>query len=117
MIDLLSCSINGANFGDGGVSVIPAITRTIVLLIQVAIPIILIFLGMLDLGKAVMSNDEKVMKESQGKLIKRIIYAVLVFLVVAIVKLLVGVLNDADAIQNDKILDCIDCFVSDETSC
>ena len=71
---------------------------------------------MLDMGKAVMSNDEKVMKENQNKLIKRIIYAILVFLVVAIVRTVVGMVTSVggeDTLVDDgSIKKCIHVFVS-----
>ena len=54
-------------------------------ILQWGIPIILIVLGTIDLGKAVISSDEKQVKEAQGKLVKRPIYAVLVFFIVFIV--------------------------------
>ena len=94
---------------------IPSFVSSIVTLIQIAIPVILIVLGMLDLGKAVTSNDEKQMKEAQKTLIKRIIYAVLIFFVIAIVKFVFGVLGDAQTANDktaDKARNCIDCFLN-----
>lgn len=97
-------------------SVIPNMVHYLVLGIQIFIPIVLIVLGMLDMGKAVMSNDEKTMKENQSKLIKRIIYAVLVFLVVALVKTVIGMVAGIDS--EDKVADkntissCINYFVN-----
>ena len=54
-------------------------------IIQIGIPIILIVLGMLDLGKAVMASKEDEIKNAQKMLIKRAIYAVAIFFVVLIV--------------------------------
>ena len=51
-------------------------------------PILQIVLGTLDLGKAVISSDDKAVKEAQSKLIKRCIYAILVFFIVTLVNLL-----------------------------
>ena len=48
----------------------------IIPLIQIGIPIILILLGMFDLGKAVMASKEDEIKSAQKLLIKRCIYAV-----------------------------------------
>jgi len=113
MLDILAVT----NCVVGGVAMtnnpIPAITAAIITIIKIGIPIILIFLGMLDLGKAVMSNDEKEMKTAQSRLIKRVVYAILVFLIVAIVQLLVGVLANNDTnVDGGSINACIDCFVS-----
>ena len=93
-------------------SVIPNMVHYLVLGIQIFIPIVLIVLGMLDMGKAVMSNDEKVMKENQGKLVKRIIYAVLVFLVVALVKMVAGIDSEDKVADKATISTCINYFVN-----
>ena len=62
-------------------------------LIQIGIPIILIILGMLDLGKAVMASKEDEIKSAQKLLIKRAIYAVAIFFVVLIVQVVFGLLD------------------------
>lgn len=62
-------------------------------ILQIGIPIILIVLGTLDLGKAVISSDDKAVKEAQSKLIKRCIYAILVFFIVTLVNLLFSVVG------------------------
>lgn len=99
--------------------ILPGITSLIVTALKVFVPLALIFFGMLDLGKAVMANDEKVMKEAQGKLIKRFIYAVLVFLVVALVQLVFGMIGKASegsetSTENSGITTCINCFVNND---
>lgn len=77
--------------------VVIRILKAVVNLIQWGIPIILILFGMLDLGKAVMAGKEDEMKKAQGTLIKRVIYAVAVFLVVFIVQLVMNIVSDAGA--------------------
>ena len=69
------------------------IRHGIIPLIQIGIPIILIILGMLDLGKAVMASKEDEIKNAQKMLIKRCIYAVAIFFVVLIVNLVFGLLS------------------------
>lgn len=91
--------------------IIPKLVSSVVKLIQFGIPVVLIIFGMIDLGRAVMSNDEKEMKGAQGKLIRRVVYAVLIFLIVAIVKLVFGILDTAGS---DDFTGCINCFVSGE---
>ena len=69
----------------------------IIPLIQIGIPIILIILGMLDLGKAVMASKEDEIKSAQKLLIKRAIYAVAIFFVVLIVNLVFNIVaNNSD---------------------
>lgn len=62
-------------------------------IIQIGIPIILIIMGSIDLGKAVLSSDEKAVKAAQSMLIKRVISAVAVFLVVTIVTVVMNLLG------------------------
>ena len=103
--------------------IVPAFTKSLVDIVKVAIPILLVAYGMIDLAKAVMSNDEKVMKESQSRFIKRIIYAVIIFFIVAIVQLIFGMLANASEkssngqISKNSISACIACFISDNTKC
>ncbi len=77
--------------------VIPAgivgVVRAIYTLIKIAIPLILIIMGMLDLGKAVISQKGDEIKKQQGIFVKRFISAALVFFVFAIVKLVVGIVG------------------------
>lgn len=62
-----------------------SILKAVVGIFQFGIPILLIIFGMIDLGKAVIAGKEDEMKKAQGTLIKRVIYAVAVFLVVTLV--------------------------------
>lgn len=66
------------------------IRRGIFPIVQIGIPIILIVMGTIDLGKAVISSDEKEIKQAQSRLIKRCIYAVVIFFIVTLVSLLMN---------------------------
>lgn len=117
MLEILACKLGEAEM-KGDLAVIPKLTSTVVSIIQWVIPVILIVLGMMDLGKAVTSNDEKQMKEAQKTLIKRVIYAVLVLFIVAIVRFVFSALapDSAGGIDSDtpssSISGCIDCFIN-----
>lgn len=75
-------------------------------LLQIGIPIVLIVLGMIDLGKAVIASKEDEIKKAQSMLIKRVMYAVAVFFVVTIVSLVFGLFvssgteNEIDGTQD-----------------
>lgn len=56
-----------------------------VLILKIVIPVILIVLGMVDLGKAVISSDDKAISKAVGILSKRFIAAVIIFFVPSIV--------------------------------
>ncbi len=68
----------------------------------IIIPIALMFFGILDLGKAVIASDEKEVKGAQGRLIKRVIYAIVIFLVPSIVTLVMNLVAiGADPSETD----------------
>ena len=78
------------------------IIHAVIFLLQVLVPIGLILYGMLDLAKAVISSKEEEMKKAQSMLIRRVVYAVAVFLVVWIVRLVMNVVVDnADTSANN----------------
>lgn len=84
------------------------ITSTIILGIQVVVPIVLIVWGMMDLAKAVMAQKEDEIKKGQQTFIKRLIAAAIVFFVVAVVKLVINFVST----DSEDILACVDCFIS-----
>ena len=55
-------------------------------ILQWVIPIILILFITIDFAKAMLANDEKKMKEATSKAVKRLIYAVILFLIPTLVK-------------------------------
>ena len=59
-------------------------------IIQIGIPILLIVMGSIDLGKAVLSSDDKEIKAATGRLIKRAIAAIAVFFVATLVSLVMN---------------------------
>ena len=89
------------------------LVHTIYTIIKVAVPLLLILMGMLDLGKAVISQKEDDIKKQQGLFVKRLIAAALVFFVFAIVQLLVNVVGEKG------IMNCADCMVNgyDKKTC
>lgn len=81
---------------EGLLPVVQFIKKGIFPIIQIGIPILLIVMGSIDLGKAVMSSDDKEIKGATSKLIKRAIAAVAVFFVVTIVSLLMGMFSKTE---------------------
>lgn len=68
-------------------AVVVGAVKTIFTLIQIAIPGVLIVLGTIDMFKAMASGDEKKTKEAQRTFIRRLIYAVVAFLIPFIIRL------------------------------
>ncbi len=97
-------------------NIIPNITSLVVDIIKMVVPFMLIVMGMLDLGKAVIASKEDEIKKAQSLFIKRIIAAVLVFFIVAIVQLVFGILADADgsdgSIDKEGVNECLNLFLN-----
>ena len=82
-----------------------------VLAFQIFGPVALIIWGMIDLFKGVVSNKDDKIKEGQATFVKRLITALIMFLVITIVRFLINILS------TDTILDCFNCFVNGARSC
>ena len=77
----------------GDIKPVINIIRAVLNLVQWAIPVIIIVLGTFDLAKAAMASKEDEIKAAQKLLIKRVVYAVVIFLVPAIVKLVFNIVS------------------------
>lgn len=77
--------------------------KSVLGIIQWGVPILLILMGSIDLGKAVLASDDKEIKGATSKLIKRAIAAVAIFFVPMLVNMLVGMVGDAGAKEGSFI--------------
>lgn len=75
-------------------------------IVQFAIPIVLILLGTIDLGKAVIASKDDEMKKAQTTLIKRVVYAVVIFLLVLIIKLVMNLVADNTQENSNSWVQC-----------
>ena len=87
---------------------IPELTHKIYLGLLIAVPVVLVILGMLDVFKGLSQQKEEEIKKGQQTLVKRLIAAGIVFLVMIIVKLLVGFAADSNS---SRIVSCMECFI------
>lgn len=85
------------------------ITHTVILIIQIAVPVILVIFGMIDLMKGIMAQKEDEIKKGQQTFVKRLLAAAIVFFVVAIVKLIFTFVADD---KNGNMLNCANCFIN-----
>lgn len=79
-----------------GLDNLVVVVKFILNIIQWVVPIILIVLGTIDLVKAVVAGKDDEIKKHQQTLIKRIIAAVIVFLVPMLVSVLMGWIGNKD---------------------
>lgn len=108
---------SGACFKCGGAYFpigLSTLTRNILKLIKILVPVIIIIMGMVDLLKAVMASDEKKMAEAMPQLIRKLIAGVVIFLIISIVQFVFkNLLVNTGAMEN-SMLDCVKYFVAAE---
>ena len=90
---------------------IPELTSYAMRVIQVAVPVIFVIVGSLDLFKGIVAQKEDEIKKGQQAFIKRLIIAVLIFFIIVIVKLIVSVVANG---SDTNFVECIDCFLSNK---
>ena len=78
---------------------------------KIIIPLILIILGSIDFAKATISSDEKAPKDAIMALARRIIIAIIIFLIPTILNFLLSLVNGASEAFNDSnFTDCTNCL-------
>lgn len=83
----------GAVDACGGLLPLVRVIVALIKIFMIIIPIGLIVFGTIDLGKAVIASDEKEVKAAQGRLIKRFIYAALIFFIPMLVGVIMNVVS------------------------
>lgn len=77
------------------------LVRLVIKVLQIAVPVGLILMGTIDMAKSVIAGDEKKIKEAQKPFIKRIVAAIIVFLIPYIVNVAINlVVSDASDWRN-----------------
>lgn len=99
--------------GDGLLTGIPnAIPKVLSIaytIIQIAVPVVLVVTGTLDLFKGITAQKEDEMKKGQQMFIKRLIAAALIFFVFVIVKVIISFVADESSVA---IMECAECFIN-----
>ena len=87
----------------------PEIISLVITFLKILTPILLIIIGIISLVKALGASSEDEIKKAQGKLIKRFISAIMVFLVISIVQFVIN--KVADDSEKDSISKCLSCLL------
>ena len=83
----------------------------VILIVKIVIPLIIIILGSIDLGGAVIAGEDKAIKDNAYKLLKRLLIAIVIFLLPTIVRVIYFSLNTkADEELRNETTVCIDCL-------
>ncbi len=96
--------------------IFPYLVSTIVLIIKIAVPIVLIIFGMMDLLKSAVAAKEDEIKKGQQTFIKRLVTGAIVFLVISIIQILIRFLSSGEP----SVIQCFNCFIHgsvEDTSC
>ena len=106
---ILSCGtvIQGAIIDEK----IPNTVSTIIMIIRIAVPVLLVIFGSLDLVKGITAGKEDEIKKGQQIFIKRLIAGALVFFVSVIVNFVISLAADSSS-QKSSIMKCADCFLN-----
>lgn len=90
-IDFTKITIESCDDLFNGNSEIVSGLKTIVTVVKILIPIILLVLGSLDFAKAIFSSNEEGIKKAQASFIKRLIIAVVIFLIPSMLKVILNI--------------------------
>ncbi len=83
----------GATETCGGLLPLVKVVVSLIKVFMIVIPIALIIFGTIDLGKAVIASEEKEVKAAQSRLIKRFIYAALIFFIPMLVGVVMSIVS------------------------
>lgn len=85
----------------------------IIYIAKIIIPLLLIILGSIDFAKAVISTSDKANSEAISALVRRIIIAVIIFLIPTILDFLIGLIDGAkNAASNSDFTSCMKCLTN-----
>jgi len=102
-MDLILIGKTAAEICSDEMITIMEVVKSVLTIIQIAVPILLIIMGSLDLMKAVMAGKEDEIKKAQGTFVKRAIAAVIVFFIPLIVSLVIGLLPADQTSSGEKL--------------
>ena len=107
---LVSCG-EGSTMIEKIPSLIPKVVSIAYTMIQIAVPVVLVIMGSLDLFKGISAQKEDEIKKGQQMFVKRLVAAALVFFVFVIVKVVISFVADS---SSNSIMDCAQCFIENE---
>lgn len=86
-------------------------------ILKILIPIAIIVLASIDLGKAVISSDEKTIKNASSKLLKRFIAGVCVFFIPSIIQIVFSMISLVSKDMQKDYMNCVNCLTDPYNNC
>ena len=105
------CSQYDANGNPNYTLLVFQVIGYIIVIIKILVPIILIVLGSIDLGKASISQDEKALKDAVTKFCKRILIGLIIFFIPTILDFFLSLVSGVSDIA-DKFRPCTECVLN-----
>jgi hypothetical protein len=90
-------------------STVGSVVGLIYLAVRIGIPVILLIVGMVDLGKAVVAQKEDEIKKAQGLLVKKVISAVIVFLLFTLIQFAINLVDTSE--DNANMWSCVNVLI------
>lgn len=89
----------------------------VIFIIKILVPLLIIVLASIDLGKATVSSDDKAISKASKTLLRRLITGIIIFFIPTIVKVLFSlVAGFNDDIKNDYE-NCVVCLTDPYNEC
>lgn len=92
-------------------ALVPKVISAIYISVQIAVPVVLVISGSLDLFKGLTTSKQEDIKKGQQMFVKRLVAAALVFFVLVFTKVLISAVADG---TGTDILECTQCFVEND---
>ena len=92
---------------------LPKLSSEIFTLIEIAIPVLLVIMGTIDMIKGITANKEDEIVKGRKMFVSRLIVGVIIFFIFVIVKTTV---NFLDSDNSANIIDCMECFINNKCS-
>lgn len=92
----------------------------VIMIIRWIVPLIIIVLGMVDFGKAAISNDEKALNKATASLIRRFVAGIVIFFIPTIIMAALNVVQVSKGIEKDTDTNfgaCTKCLFDPVNSC
>ena len=81
-------------------------------IIKILTPVVLVIMGSLNFGKAVMAQNDDQIKKAQSGFIKKVIAGAAVFFVIVFIKWIAGILDKANVSGTDNAFSCLNALVN-----
>ena len=95
------------------ISVLVGVVKTVFTIIQFGVPAVLIILCAIDMFKAMTNGDEKEVSKAKKASIRRLIYALVIFLIIPIIRIVLNTVNSVVNIDGtDDAVSTFDAFMA-----